>query len=403
MRGILAATIAIMLVGDAAAETTGWWGQVSVRQRQETYREYIDVIAGDDPELWGKLRYKDENSRTRVGYQIGYIGKITDNLFAGFTLRSGLFDGGQGAVMWQDINNISGLEPKVQEAFLDWRTPYLRILAGKVPQKGNALLDLYAAPLWLDRRGDDPRDGIFDDRIAAVNGMKLLAPVGPATFRGIYHADAVSGCLRTLPEGAAGKEQTRFGSLDKQVYLLGGELKLVELLNLSMPDQFEGLSLVLNADYGWPYRWADRYKTGKDSIYAKEELWGGSMKAGYTFPQIDLGNPNLELEYGYAYNWLDSVYTSHFRDYILRGEFFGVRLTYRYQYGTQDHQFEPYKGDRAVRSAAHYYINYTFRNLDIQPRVIWFDTVVEKRIGDEVHKIRVRSNKRMEITTTVRF
>ena len=79
-----------------------------------------------------------------------------------------------------------------------------------------------------------------------------------------------------------------------------------------------------------------------------------------------------------------------------------------YQKGDHEHQFGTYRGSKVLRTAWHLSINKTLWGLDIQPRVIWFDTEIDPtgieflEIGEPEVK-QTASKTRIEITATVRF
>ena len=369
---------ALLMAGNTVAADWHWWGLVSFRQRHETYREYYDFTNPDASKQWTE-RFTDTNSRTRFGYQLGFKADIRDNLMAGVTFRSGL-----GSVMWQDINSMNGLTPGLQEAYLDWDIPYLEVVAGKYPQSGTAMWDLYAAPLWIDFRQDNPTDGLFNDRISALSGARALLSAEPLTLRATYHTDFVGGGQRHWAESSREDEITE--RLDQKVYLLGGELDLTGLVAPSLADLMTLSRLTLDGDYGLAYRAGYFQRAGDDSLYAEETLWGMNL---------NLGVPHLDLTAGYGYNWRDSVFKSDFLDLMAAGEVAGYRLSGRWQHNTQENQIGIYKGHEAVRSAYHLYLNKTVWNLDLQPRYIYFVTEIDGR--------KTKSTKRMELTATVRF
>jgi hypothetical protein len=380
MKRIILILLAASFAGsaDAVAADWHWWGLVSFRQRYEESREYIDFTISDTSQ-WGNIRFTEQNSRTRLGYQFGFKTEVKDNLHLGVTMRSGL-----GSVMWQDINNSNGLMPGVQEAYLDWDTPYLELLAGKIPQNGTPMWDLYAAPLWIDFRQDDPTDGVYNDRISALSGARVQVPAGVLTLRGTYHTDYVGGGQRHWHESSQEDEITL--QLDQKVFLLGGAIDISALVGDHLPGALSGLKMTLDGDYGQAYRAGYFQHAGKDSLYADENLWGLNLNAGL---------PHLDLTAGYGYNWRDSVFKSDFLDMTLAGEVAGFRLTGRWQHNRQEHETGIYKGHDAVRNAYHVYFNKTVWNLDLQPRYIYFVTEVDDR--------KTKSTERMELTATVRF
>lgn len=371
----VAALLIIMITTQAAAEITGWWGIISFRERQEVEDEYYSDVR---TAKFGELKDTESNTMTRVGYQFGFRINMKENIFAGLTFRSGL-GGIRGDVMWQDIDNRSGLSPSIQEAYIDWTSPYTRIQMGKIPQNGNALWDLYAAHKYTDLRADDPRDGIFNDRMAALDGARLLAPVGPVTLRGTFNIDYAGGFFRENKDTQSGDEYKP----DKMTYLLGAEINLTEFAAPFIP---ELKKIEIDGDYGFPYRASYPLKSGKDSTYADEDLWGLNFAAEAAM---------LEIQFGYAYNWRDSVYTSQFWDLKTAGNFRGFKLTGRYQHQNQKHEIGIYDGHEVIREAFHLYLNKEVWNLDLQPRWIWFKTTVDDT------KVTVKN--RYELTATVRF
>jgi len=409
MRKLIIFTLLLSFTTSVFAEITGWWGLVSFRERHEITKEYTDYTFQGEP---GTLRYTDTNTKTRVGYQFGFLMDITDNLKAGLTFRSGI-----GSVMWQDISMAKGddsgkLLPGVQEAYLDWNTPYANLQLGKIPQKGNAMWDLYACVNQTDWRLYDPRDGIFNDRISAVNGVRLKVPIElyekvlteyngiklprPVTLskltitpRATYHVDYVGGYKRDHDD-----EQQDERNLDWYVALLGLKFQYSNPL----------LTYDLDTDYGLPYRLGDKYKQDdKDSIFVDESIWGmtHTLRSPILF--------NFLFQFDYARNERDSMFTASFWDYKAAFEYKGFRLSGRYQHGVQEHEFGNYIGSKAIRDAWHLYVNKTIWNLDIQPRVIWFRTnidppepeITDVDYVDEIKK--KQTNVRMEITATVRF
>lgn len=383
MKKILTLFFVLILAGNSYAEITGWWGMISFRQRHETTKYYTDYTLAGDP---GTLRYTDTNSKTRLGYRFGFNVDIADNLFARLTFRSGL-----GSVMWQDIDSFSGLLPGMQEAYIDWETPYARLMMGKIPQDGTAMWDLYAAANQTDWRRYDPTDGLFSDRMAALNGARLLVPVGPVTMRGTYHADYVGGVRRDY----ADTEQSDNNDLDWYAILLGINAKFAGI-------EFDG-------DYGLPYRFGDQeVQDDPDSVYVKENIWGVTLTK--QFP----GFYQSLVQVGYANNKRNGYFDADFLDAKASAEYLGIRLTGRYQRGVQESEYLTYKGSKAIRSAVHLFLNKTIWNLDIQPRIIWFTTEIDPRdvdltgiqpeYWDRYKDVRKqRTNVRMEVTATVKF
>jgi hypothetical protein len=378
----LAVTLVLLLALDSAAESTiRWWGLASFRQRLEISREYTDITFQGAP---GELLHRTDNSTTKLGYQFGFIADVSENLKAGLTLRSGL--SGNAQVMHQDITNKEGLLPAVQEAFLDWDTPYSRVELGKIPQAGNAMWDVYTSTLQTDFRADDPRDGIFNDRQAALNGIRISRPVGPVTLRGVFHTDYVGGYYRKFGEQDA-EEFKR--APDRYVILAGFQTneELHTVLGV------EGLSLEF--DYGFPHR-AAQPGTNPDSTMAEEQLWGAT--AGYTHP---LGFVRI----GHGYNWRDSTFTINYTDVWGQAnlgtmlansvDLGDLSLSARYQIASEEMEFVPYKGAVADRSAFHVYMNKTILGLIVQPRVILFTT--------EIEGFKQKTQARYELTATVKF
>jgi hypothetical protein len=389
-RTTVALTFILLAATFAAAETTiHWWGLTSFRQRHEITNEFTDIsFGGATP---GTLLNQIENSTTRLGYQFGFKAEVRENITAGLTLRSGL--SGNAQVMHQEITNKDGLLPAVQEAFINWKTPYFRVEMGKIPQQGNALWDVYTSTLQTDFRQDDPRDGIFNDRLAALNGARISRSFGPIALRGLFHADYVAGNYRKLEN--ASREFIR--SPDRNVYMLGTTLDVGR-----MTSNRDGLlartlaDLTIDFDYGFPKR-AAKSGTNPDSIYADETLWGATLKRTDNMGTIQIG---------YAYNWRDSVFTMTYLDAMaqanlgnfaryLQQDWGDFTLTCRYQTNSEEMEFIPYKGSEAVRTAFHLYANKSLWGLDLQPRIIWFTT--------EIDGFEAKSQTRYELTSTVKF
>ena len=364
MKKIIALLLITGLLDCAYSEITNWWGMVSFRQRHEEQKDFTDFTFTGEI---GRLRETTTNTKTRIGYQFGFIVDLHDNVKAGLTLRSGV-----GSVMWQDINRQEGLMPGLQEAYIDWQTPFAQLTVGKIPQHGTAMWDLYTCANMTDWRNFDPTDGIFNDRMSALNGVKVQVPVGLVTLRGIYHADYVGGYKREYAEDTNLDDEH---DLDWQVYLIG--------LNA----QYEGFEL--DADVGLPKRMGNRYRVGKDSVYVDETLWGVTLKKN--LPEL----MNSMLQVGYAFNWRDSIFTSDFLDVVASAEYEGIRVTGRYQHNTQKLEFGIYEGHEATRDAMHLYFNKMIWNLDIQPRMIWFLTEIDGK--------KRKTNVRIEVTSTIRF
>ncbi len=368
MKKLLILVLLLSVTGSAFGEITSWWGLFSFRERYEVSKEFWDVTSTSSENEPGKLRYTDTNTKTRIGYKFGVKADLMDNLKAGVTFRSGI-----GSVMWQDIDNNSALLPGLLEAYIDWTTPYTELFLGKIPQEGNALWDLYTcANLREDWRLYNPTDGVFSDRLGSLNGVKLLIPVGPITLRGTYHTDYVAGYARDYPEEASNDDEN---NLDRQVFL-GGIFA-----------EYSGFEF--DADFGVPTRVGNRYRDGRDSVYADEFIWGATLKKSMP----DLYNSMIRV--GYAFNSRDSIFTANFLDVIAQGEVAGFTITGRYQRGDQELEFGIYEGYEVVREAYHVYFNRKIWNLDLQPRLIWFLTEIE---GEKQ-----KTNLRLEVTSTVNF
>lgn len=368
MKKFIILVILLSFTGNAFGEITGWWGLLSFRERYEVSKEFWDVTSTSPENEPGKLRYTDTNTKTRIGYKFGFNVDLADNLRGSITFRSGV-----GSVMWQDIDNKNALMPGLLEAYINWTTPYTELVLGKIPQNGTALWDLYTcANLLEDWRLYNPTDGVFSDRLGALNGVKLLIPIGPVTVRGIYHTDYVGGYAREYPAESTNED---VNDLDRQVYLGG------------ISAAHSGFQLDL--DFGVPTRVGNRYRDGRDSVYVDEFIWGATIKK----EMPDLFNSMIQV--GYAYNSRDSIFTANFLDVIARGEIEGFTITGRYQRGDQELEFGIYKGYAVVREAYHVYFNKKLWNLDIQPRLIWFRTDIEEE--------KQKTNLRLEVTSTIRF
>ncbi len=296
--------------------------------------------------------------------------------------------------MWQDISteNTSGLNPGLQEAYIRWTPPYAQVLMGRIPQSGNAMWDLYAASNNIRDpvRQDNPTDGVFNDKMGFLNGIKLQVPVGPVTLRGVYHTDYVGGARREYASSNASPERTP--QMDSYTYLGGFSFDIVQMMAFSGQVLPMGVSAQFDFDYGKPHRIGNLKDVDTDSTYADEDLWGATVKIGY-FPQfIQAGS---EFQFSYGYNTREGIYESRFADYRLSAEFMDFRLTFRYQDNTQEMTEGVYKGHEAVQTAMHIYLNKMLWGLDIQPRYIKFETEVG---GDKA-----TSNERYEVTTTIKF
>lgn len=424
MRKLLICLIVLSLTGISFAEITGWWGVVSFRERFEETVSYKDYTFNGEP---GEELYSDANTKSRVGYMFGFRMNITDYIAAGMTFRSGL-----GSVMWQDIGGENKFTPGVQEAYINWNTPYALLELGKIHQEGTALWDLYAASLQSDWRLFDPRDGVFSDRISALSGARLTVPIEifkvetdelyghklpqrivkselSITPRYTFHADYVSGYRRDYPDTL----NQDINGLDWYTYLIG--------LNIN----YKSMLFEANVDFdsGIPHRKGDKkVQDSQDSVYVGEDLWGitGSIKS----PLLR----NTSFSIGYAYNWRDSVFKADYLDFRLSTEpfqffdYFDIQLpekiqtlnfTFRYQLNEHEHQFGNYKGSKVIRDAYHYYFNIMLWDLDFQPRIILFKTEIDPTgidltdVDSEQHYRYVvkkqRSMLRMELTATVRF
>jgi len=377
----VALTFILLAASIAAAEPViRWWGLTSFRQRHEISKEFTDIsFAGGTP---GTLLYRLDNSTTRLGYQFGLKADVRENISVGLTLRSGL--SGLAQVMHQDIDNKNGLIPAIQEAYIDWRTPYFKVEMGKIPQQGNALWDVYTSTLQTDFRRDDPRDGIFNDRLAALNGARISRSFGPVALRGLFHADFVGGSYKKIEDGSF----DFIRDPDRNVTMIGTTIDLSTLPMLA------GASV--DFDYGFPRR-ASKDETNPVWVYADETIWGAGIKHASDISLVQIS---------YAYNWRDSVFTMTYLDALLQancgniarnmGKDWGdFTATVRYQGSSEKMEFIPYKGAEATRTALHFYLNKSLWGLDFQPRFIWFNTEIESK--------KVRTQARYELTTTVRF
>lgn len=371
-----------------------WWALTAFRIRHQTAKEYTDISFRGSP---GVLLYTEDNTSVRAGYQLGFRIAPYPNLAAGLTLRSGMY--GSAMEMVQRFNNREGFLPAVQELYIAWKFPAGHLELGKIPQEGTPLWDLYAATLQTDFRADDPRDGVFIDRMASLNGARLALNIDPLTIKGIYHADDVDGFKR-INNDASVRQVRR---PDRYVWLGEADLHLFSLIPSHYTELFSLRSLTLTGDYGLPYRAA--VMTDPDSSYADEKLWGVNLNVS-----TDL----LSVKGGYAYNWRDSVYTNRFWDGMVTLNLGNITTRYlspfvgaiyprlsqlqgvvRYQYGNQRHEFGIYKGHTIKRFAWHYYLNLPVGDLLLQPRVIVFENVIEG--------FRQRKQWRYEVTTYLTF
>jgi hypothetical protein len=407
--------VLIALISENSFSVTfNWWGMISFRQRHEISKYYIDATA-PNADTWGDVKYTDTNSKTRLGYKLGFKVKVNDYITAALTLRSGV-----GLVMWQDIDfdNTTGLTPGLQEAYIDWKPPYAHVQLGRFPQDGNAMWDIYTATKYQTdkNRQDDPTDGIFNDRMGALNGAKIIVPVGPITLTGIYHTDFVGGYKREFDLEDKPSEVTP--RLDPKIFLAGLKLDIDDLINKSF-DYFgmmqpfpDLLNMDYSFDYGWPYRIGDRLNavTKTDSVYTDEEMWGTGANTRIYLKELKSG---IDLNFNYGYDWRDSVFTSRFWDYRLTGEYSGYKLTFRYQYNNVENYDPNFIVDKVFREALHVYFTMELWGLEIQPRYIKFDNESEKVvdvfddagniIGQGAKRFKSPDNTRYEITTTIRF
>ncbi|MDP8237943.1 MAG: hypothetical protein P9X24_02525 [Candidatus Hatepunaea meridiana] len=384
-------TLTAMLFDVAfATNTFNWFGVVSSRLRHEISEEYYGFTATDSAR--GLLKHTDANTKTRLGYKFGFTVELSEYVTGAVTLRSGV-----GSVMWQDVNNenTSGLQPGLQEAYINWKPPYADLMLGRVPQKGNAMWDLYAASNNLRDpvRQDNATDGVFNDKMGFLNGAKLTVPVGPVTIRGAYHTDYVSGYERDY---TLDNKQTDISpQMDQYIFIGGFSLDVIQTLNGFNLLKVKGLNCNLDFDYGLPSRIGDKNRTSTvdtDSVYVDENIWGITEKIRYYLEEYQSG---ADFIFSYGYDRREDVYTARFWDYTLAGEYRGLRLTGRYQYNSQILNFRPYYGATAIRTAMHVYLNYILWNLNIQPRFILFETEIEGN--------KTSTNERYELTTTIRF
>jgi len=353
----------------------------------------------------------------RLGYQFGVKMNIQENLTAGITFRSGL--SGLSAVMLQEIPSRAGLMPGLQEAYLTWRTPYLTMELGKIPQAGNAMWDIYAATIkWdmqnKDFRENDPRDAIFNDRMAALNGIRLSRKIAFFTLRGLFHEDLVSGSNTKLENSVVDFQRTR----DINVVMLGTTIDLEQAFcpmegcggcggessgggccgkkETSVLGRLKCVAtegVTIDFDYGIPYRQV-QLNSNIDSVYAAETIWGATFKKS-----VEMGT----LQVGYGYNWRDKIYTMNYLDVLAQhkplyfGESVGdLIISARYQHSTDKRDFPvEYAGSTIDGSAWHFYLNRTVWGLDLQPRVIIFDKKTEG--------FKQEQQVRYELTGTIRF
>ncbi len=400
MKGLLTIVLLLIYVGSLHAEITEWFGLVSFRQRSEMIKEFTDYTMAGEPGTWKKT---ESDNKTRLGYRLGFKFNFSDyeKLTGGITLRSGI-----NSVMHQNISSSEGLKPGIQEAYINWNTPYAELTLGKIPQAGNAMWDIYAASEVVDWRLYDPRDGVFNDRMSALNGARLQVPIDlfedmlVLTPRAIFHTDKVNGYKLEFNES----DQAEKHPIDHYSYLFGINAKV----------DYMGFEYELDGDYGLPYRLGDKMATpDPDSLYYEEALWGITN----TLRAPDYCNSVLQVSYGF--NERDSIFKATYMDVMASTECYGFRLTGKYQKGDHEHQFGTYRGSKVLRTAWHLSLNKTLWGLDIQPRVIWFDTEIDPT-GIEFLEIsegedsgessenapevkQTASKTRIEITATVRF
>lgn len=389
---IIVLLIALCLdTGFASEKNLNWWGLVSFRHRLETYKKYIDITASDST-IWGKLKETDKNTRTRLGYKFGLTIDLNEYISAAVTLRSGM-----GKVMWQDINNENEyLFPGLLEAYIDWKPPYAEVLLGRIPQNGSAMWDLYAASNNLrdPLRQDNPCDGVFNDKMGYLNGVRIRTEVGPVTLWGLYHTDYVSGSKTEFP--AEGSDPEVSPQLDQRIYLGGFSLDICESVNRLGVTVPEAMTSDLTVEAGLPYRVGDMIRsTNKDSLYAREKIWGATFKAGMEKSITNELKALINIDICYGYNWREDFFRSTFWDYRISAEILDFAFTCRYQDNDQTVEQSIYVGQDIHRSALLFYLNKTIWGLDIQPRYIMF----ENKIGDN----KTTTTDRYEVTTTIWF
>ncbi len=382
MKGLLTIVLLLIYVGSLHAEITDWFGLVSFRQRNEVNKEFTDFTITGEPGTWKKTQ---TDNLTRLGYKIGLKFKLTDSdmITGGITLRSGIK-----SVMHQDINSSEGLKPGLQEAYINWNTPYAQVILGKIPQAGNAMWDLYTALEVIDFRIYDPRDGVFNDRVSALNGAKLQVPVQLfnemllVTPRATFHTDDVDGYKLEFNESY----QPEPHAIDHYSYLFG----------LNARFNWEGIEYELDGDFGLPYRYGDKEKKpDPDSLYTDESLWGVTNKISFS----EYCNSVLQVSYGFTER--SGIHEATYMDVMAAAEYYGFRLTGKYQSGVHEQKILAFKDSKALRTAWHLMLNKTIWGLDIQPRVIWFETEIEREALGE--KAVQKSKTRVELTATVRF
>ncbi len=375
--------------GFALERNLNWWGLVSFRHRLETYKRYIDITASDST-IWGNLKETDENARTRLGYKFGFTVDLNEYISAAITLRSGM-----GKVMLQDINNENeALFPGLLEAYIDWKPPYAEVLLGRIPQKCNAMWDLYAATndIHDPLRQGNPTDCLFNDKMEYLNGVRIIAPVGPVTLWGLYHTDYVSGLRREY--AAEGSDSKVTPQLDQRIYLGGFSVDIGESVNRLGVTVPEAMASDLTVEVGLPYRIGDIIRsTSTDSIYAREKIWGATFKA----EAENFTTYNIEslMAFSYGYFWREDFERSTYFDNRYSAGILGFVFTGKYQICNRTIYQGIYAGQDIQYSALHFYLNKTIWGLDIQPRYIKF----ENKVGDN----KTTTTDRYEITTTIRF
>ncbi|MBM3329600.1 MAG: porin [Calditrichaeota bacterium] len=386
MRQLLTIIGLLLMAATAMAEITiDWWGLAAFRVRSEETREYTTIAFPGAP---GELLKTIQDGTTRTGYQLGLRLGVREDLAIGLTFRSGLY--GRAQVMLQDITSREGLLPAIQEAYIDWNVEFARVQMGRIPQAGTALWDLYAATAQTDFRMDDPRDGVFNDRMAALNGVRLGVPVGAFDIRGVYHTDYTTGFQRT--EQGATVRTVR--SPDQYIFLFGFDW---DGSRMPLPGTFSAVTrdLKISFDYGFPSRAAvgsdlnsrsAPEREWPDFVYADESLWGASVRKSVAM---------VTVAAGYAHTRRDSVYEADFKDLTLTADIYGVKPTVRYQEGLQTHEAGIYRGNEVKRTAWHFLAAYDFKGVEIQPRMILFRT--------DIAGFRERIQTRVELTTSVRF
>ncbi|NQT34787.1 hypothetical protein HQ587_06330 [bacterium] len=375
--------------GFASEKNFNWWGLVSFRHRLETYKKYIDIRGSTTR---GDLKETDRNAKTRLGYKFGFTVDLNEYISAAITLRSGM-----GKVMCQDINNENeNLFPGLLEAYIDWKPPYAEALLGRIPQKGNAMWDLYAASNNLrdPLRQDNPCDGVFNDKMGYLNGIRIIAPVGPVTLWGLYHTDYVSGFKTEFPEEGSDSEVSP--QLDQRIYLGGFSVDIGESVNRLGVTVPQAITSDLTVEAGLPYRVGDIIRsTTRDSLYAREKIWGATLNAeaaNFTTYNIE---SLIALIISYGYNWREDDYRRTYLDNKISAGILGFIFTGKYQICKETNKLGIYAGEKIQYSALHFYLNKTIWGLDIQPRYI----MLEKKVANN----KTTTTERYEVTTTIRF